>query len=168
MGAASMSIKRWISNKNTAIYTMGFYSAVKKSAVMKFANELSCIWSSLVRQPRPRWTNAVYSLLLWKHFPGLNKLLSDQCLLYSVGPWKNTVRSADDVDLACELSEGSLKVFKDDIGDVHAMFWKRKWFWSVKAEASAVITKRLAPLKRNLALLGQFTLISSYWETSYH
>lgn len=155
MGAASMSIKRWISNKNTAIYTMGFYSAVKKSAVMKFANELSCIWSSLVRQPRPRWTNAVYSLLLWKHFPGLNKLLSDQCSLCSVGPWKNTVRSADDVGLACD-------------GDVHVMFWKRKWFWSVKAEASAVITKRLAPLKRNLALLGQFTLISSYWETSYH
>ena len=69
----------------------------------------------------------------------------------------NVENSADYGSLACEISEGRLKML---IRAVAILIVKILWFWLAGAEESAVINKIPEPLKQMFVLLGLLMLVS--------
>ena len=63
----------------------------------------------------------------------------------------NVENSAEDGGLACEISEGRLKIL---FRDVAVLIVTILWFWLAGAEESAVINKIPELLKRNLCITG--------------
>ena len=59
--------------------------------------------------------------------------------------------SAEDIGLACEISEGHLKSL---IRSVAILIVKILWFWLAGAKESAVINKIPELLKPNLCIIG--------------
>jgi hypothetical protein len=63
----------------------------------------------------------------------------------------NVENSAEDEDMACEISEGKLKTLFRAIA---VLIVKTLWFWLAEAEESAVINKIPELLKQNLCITG--------------
>jgi hypothetical protein len=63
----------------------------------------------------------------------------------------NVENSAEDGGLACEISEGRLKILTRVIA---ILIVKILWFWLAGAEESAVINKIPELLKQNLCITG--------------
>ena len=69
----------------------------------------------------------------------------------------NVENSAEDGDLACEISEGKLKTL---FRAIVTLVVKILWFWLAGAEESAVINKIPELLNKIFALLGLLMLVS--------